>query len=466
MLSGVASMLTLRGLLYKHFGQRTNALVSAAGTLGLVAAAFVIQAWLAPWLVGARFISFFPAVILSALLFGALPGLLAVALSALASTYLPAPGSNGHAVLLFGASGLLVVATCSAMLSAYRAQNISLQQNEQLNASLRSSEARFRELIETAPDAMIIADRRERIVLVNAEAERLFGYSRAELIGEPISTLMPTRFRDQHQGRITAFLDHPHPQQMGYGMKLYGLRKDGAQFPIETNLNLLPDSGEGLVSSVIRDMSARQEADERQALMIRELNHRVKNTLANVQAIVSQTLKSAETPAAFDDALTARLSALSQSHDVLTRNDWSGAQVREIVAEQLSPYGEAAGGLVDARLRFKLAGPDVKLGPNRAVTLGMALGELATNAAKYGSLSNGGFVEVHWTRTDQQGTSTLLMEWRERGGPAVAEPARRGFGMRLIERSLEAGLGGSADVRFEAEGVVCQFVIPLAANEA
>ena len=340
----------------------------------------------------------------------------------------------------------------------------SLDQIERLSEQVRAGEARFRDLIETAPDAMVIADVDQRIVLVNAQAERLFGYARADMVGQPIDMLMPTEFRGAHADRLADFLARPRVQRMGYGRELFGLRSDGVRFPIETNLSLLPGAEGGLISSAIRDITERREAEERQGLLNRELNHRVKNTLASVQAIVHQTLKSSSDSRAFSDAFTARLAALSQSHDVLTRNDWSGARVREIVAEQLSPYERSAPDEGGEPSRFELDGPEVKLGPNRAVTLGMTIGELATNAAKYGALSDGGAVDVRWRRSDRDGAPWLGLTWREHGGPPVAAPTHRGFGTRLIERSL-AGLNGSARLDFAPEGLICDLEFPLLAGE-
>jgi len=454
---------SIRGVCGDRLDARIWSLVAPLVTVALVAAALAVRILLTPWLVGAQFITFFPAVILVTLLCGTAQGLLAVGLSAVAATSVLTPGAlplqHGYSLLMFVLVATADVALISALLSANNALRASVVRISQLNASLRLSEARFRDLIETAPDAMVIADHQERVVLVNAEAARMFGYARAELIGRPIADLMPREYRKGHQGRIATFLAAPRVRRMGYGQDLFGLRKDGRRFPIETNLSVLPGSEGALISSAIRDISQGREAEERQALLIRELNHRVKNTLAGVQAIVSQTLKTAPDPKAFSEALTARLAALSQSHDLLTRNDWTGAQIRDIAAEQLSPY-ERSG-----ESRFSLSGPDVKLGPNRAVTLGMVLGELATNAAKYGALSDGGSVEVRWTLRDVDGTPWVDLAWSERGGPPVSEPSRCGFGARLIERGVGAGLGGSARLKFEPPGASCEIAFPLLADE-
>jgi len=325
-------------------------------------------------------------------------------------------------------------------------------------AALQATEARFRGLLEGAPDAIVISNAEGRIVLMNAEAERLFGYRREDLVGGPLDALMPERFRGRHAAHVRAYLERPTTRRMGDGANMFGRRRDGSEFPIETNLSLLSDHGEGLVTSVIRDLTQRREVQEREALLMRELNHRVKNTLASVQSIVAQTLRSAPTPEAFSAAVQARIAALSKSHDVLTRNDWAGATVGDIVAEQLGPYARE-----DAP--FRLSGPEVSLRPNRAVTLGMAVGELATNAAKFGALSAGGSVSAEWSVTAGPQGLSLRFVWSERGGPPATSPAHEGFGTRLVKRSLAAGLHGSADLDYAAEGLIAVLRFPLVEGE-
>jgi len=325
--------------------------------------------------------------------------------------------------------------------------------------ALERTERRFRGLLEGAPDAIVISDAENRILLLNAEAERLFGYPRHELIGRSMDMLMPERFRDRHAAHIRAYFARPTTRRMGDGANMFGRRRDGSEFPIETNLSLLSDRGEGLVTSVIRDLTLRREVQEREALLMRELNHRVKNTLASVQSIVAQTLRSSPTPEAFSAAVQARVAALSQSHDVLTRNDWAGATVKEVVDEQLSPYaGEGA--------PFRLEGSEVMLRPNRAVTLGMVVGELATNAAKFGALSAGGSVAVQWSVFSTPGGPRLRLVWCERGGPPVKAPAQEGFGTRLVKRSLAAGLQGTAELDYAEAGLTVVLEFPLAEGEA
>jgi PAS domain S-box-containing protein len=200
----------------------------------------------------------------------------------------------------------------------------------------------------------------------------------------------------------------------------------------------------------------RKVAEEHQRLLINELNHRVKNTLASVQAIAFQTLRGdiplAEARARFE----ARLIALSSAHNLLTEENWGGASLERVVRDATEHLAGESG-------RFDVRGEPLRLSPRAALALAMALHELATNAAKYGALSvDGGRVAIGW-RIDGD---RLRLEWLERGGPPVEAPARRGFGSRLIERGLEADLGGGAELHFEPAGLRCEIRASLAAIRA
>jgi len=197
------------------------------------------------------------------------------------------------------------------------------------------------------------------------------------------------------------------------------------------------------------DITERKKAEEHRELLINELNHRVKNTLATVQSIASQSLRNAETAEAARSAMEARLLALSRAHDVLTRENWEGAGLVEIVREALAPYRH------ERENRLHVEGPDVRLSPRMALAIAMALQELATNAVKYGALSNAsGEVRVVWL-VEQNGEKRLRFSWTETGGPPVKAPRRRGFGTRLIERSLAQDLNGEAQITFAPAGIIC-----------
>jgi two-component sensor histidine kinase len=207
----------------------------------------------------------------------------------------------------------------------------------------------------------------------------------------------------------------------------------------------------------IVDIDQEKRAAEHQRLLVNELNHRVKNTLATVQSISGQTLRNAETPAAAREAVESRLLALSRAHAVLTRENWEGASLGEVVAQALEPFhtlGED---------RLHAAGPDVRLTPRMALALAMALQELATNAVKYGALSNeDGTVHITWSVHDNGLPPHLALRWRENGGPPVLPPQRRGFGSRLIERSLAQDLNGTVQIEFAPDGVECVVDAPIA----
>jgi PAS domain S-box-containing protein len=235
-------------------------------------------------------------------------------------------------------------------------------------------------------------------------------------------------------------------------------RSDGVyRWAIDAAAPRFSDEGDflGFVGSVI-DIDERREAEDHQRLLINELNHRVKNTLATVQSIASQTLRNAETVEEARSALESRLLALSRAHDVLTRENWEGANLHEIVAQAVAPYSSRG------EDRLHLTGEPVRLPPRMALALAMALQELATNAVKYGALSNEtGQVRIAW----RDGDDRLHLTWTEQGGPAVTPPSRRGFGTRLIERSLASDLDGEVRITFEPTGLVCTVDAPLTRSE-
>jgi len=203
------------------------------------------------------------------------------------------------------------------------------------------------------------------------------------------------------------------------------------------------------------DIHALKQAEEHRTLLINELNHRVKNTLATVQSIASQSLR-AQDPEQSRQTFEARLFALARTHDVLTRENWESASLLDIVLEAIRPYQQ------DRGERFRIEGPSVRIPPGIALPISMCLHELLTNAVKYGALSmDAGRVAVTWTVDEAGLGDRLLLHWEEVGGPLVVEPTRTGFGTRLIQRSLARELGGRVEVRYAPAGVVCLIDIPL-----
>lgn len=218
-------------------------------------------------------------------------------------------------------------------------------------------------------------------------------------------------------------------------------------------IGIAPDAGELSVLAVAIDeymdslvtvRAARAEAERRRTLLLREMNHRIKNILSAVQAIANQTFRdggSPETLGVFGN----RLAAMATAHDLLVTETWESADLHGTVAAAVRPF------TTDGRERFSLDGPPVQVTAKAALSLSMAIHELCTNAAKYGALAvPGGRVAVRWDRTDGR----FRLSWQETGGPPVAPPTRRGFGSRLIETALAGELSGSAEIRYEAGGIV------------
>jgi PAS domain S-box-containing protein len=207
---------------------------------------------------------------------------------------------------------------------------------------------------------------------------------------------------------------------------------------------------------VIRDITAEKVAEERQALLTHELQHRIKNILATVSAIASQTLRSGDLPSARETFMS-RLRALSEAHNILTGTHWTDASMRSVIEGALTPHG-----LID---RVAVTGEDRRLAPRMALSLALAVNELVTNAVKYGALSQpGGRVEIGWRTVPdaRNGEPELVWTWRESGGPAVASPSHRGFGSVLIERVLAADFGGTVTTDFAPAGLLVTLRVPAA----
>ena len=202
----------------------------------------------------------------------------------------------------------------------------------------------------------------------------------------------------------------------------------------------------------LREAVIRQQQDQAHLrLMVNELNHRVKNTLATIQSIVSQTLRAHDASTLTRDILTSRILALSKAHDVLTNEQWSGADLREIASQAAQPF---LNGLGEGRIALK--GPTVRLPPKAAIAIALALHELATNAVKYGALSvPDGRVDLSWKLAGRGPGRDLTAVWREIDGPIVSAPTRAGFGSRLLQRGLAADLNGEVLIDYRRDGVVC-----------
>jgi two-component sensor histidine kinase len=203
-------------------------------------------------------------------------------------------------------------------------------------------------------------------------------------------------------------------------------------------------------------LQERKRSEEHQTLLIRELQHRVKNTLATVQALLRATARSASTVEDFKQVFEARVLSLSRTHDLLVENAWRAAPIRDILCSELGPYDDGAG------TRVLLAGPAVELSAELAVPIGMAIHELTTNAAKYGAFSTPrGWLEVEWDVRGLDGGRRLRLSWTEHDGPPVEKPSRKGFGSSLIQRLLTMQCKAEIDFDFDRPGLRFRMSVPL-----
>jgi PAS domain S-box-containing protein len=321
---------------------------------------------------------------------------------------------------------------------------------------------RFQSLFEHAPVAMLMADKAGSIRLVNTSAERLFDYSKDDLVGESVDMLLPADRRQEHQALRAAFNAVPAARPMGAGRDLYGRRKDGTEIPVEIGLNPLGVEGQTFVVASIVDISARRQAEQRMQFVMRELTHRSKNLLAVIQAIARRTAIVSTDVQTFLRTFGERLRGLAKSHDLLVARNWQGAPMDDLVRSQLVMLGEA-----DAD-RITVDGAPIMLVPEAAQYLGLALHELATNAAKYGALATpAGKVQIAWQASGGAGQERRLrFTWHESGSPPVNQSDRQGFGQTVLKEIVPGMLGGTADLAFAAEGITWTLDAPLDKIEA
>ena len=330
---------------------------------------------------------------------------------------------------------------------------------KQAEAELQGLERWYRELLEALPAAIYTTDDQGRITFFNRAAVELAG-STPELgsdkwcvtwrLFEPDGTALP-----HDRCPMAVALKEGRPVR---GVEAVAERPDGTRVPFIPYPTPLYDASGTMVGAVnmLVDISERKEAESRQIGLMNELNHRVKNTLATVQALAAQTMRGSGVSEEVRAAFEARLLALSRTHDQLTRAGWQAADLASILKCALAPYENSSGG------RINLGQDPVRLQPQAALTLAMVLHELAANAARHGSLAAPeGTLDVSWRVLGENGARRLRFEWRESGGPPVEAPKHTGFGMRLAERSVTRALKGSLDMAFDPGGVRCTMELPL-----
>ena len=317
-------------------------------------------------------------------------------------------------------------------------------------ARLAESEARFRGMADSAPLPIWVTNAQGGLEFANRAFRDLAGLPLSQLTGDAWLDLMhPDDLIKVAQARMAARSTRaPNSWEARFRVR------DEWRWLRSASSPRLDEAGDfrGYVG-LAQDVTDELLAQERQRLLVNELNHRVKNTLATIQSLARQTLRQNLTMGEARERLTDRLLALSAAHNVLTRQNWESADLADIAREAVRPYDEPQGARIDVE------GPPARVAPNVALAISMALHELATNAQKYGALSaRQGRVSVHWN-LDPSGEA-IDLEWRETGGPPVEVPESTGFGSRLLS-GLTAELGAPAKVDFARDGLTCRLRAPI-----
>ncbi|WP_168170359.1 PAS domain-containing protein [Rhodanobacter sp. C03] len=325
-------------------------------------------------------------------------------------------------------------------------------------SQLNNEHARLAAIVNSSRDAIFGFSLGDRITSWNASAERIFGLPAAQIVGKPLNQLLPPEPSEETR---LFFASHHRTRRLDE-FEMTWVRPNGESVPLALSYSPVCDDNGILFAGklIARDVTERVRAARHTEMILGELNHRVKNTLATVQAIAQQTLANATHLPDFAESFLARLLAMSRTHNLLARDTWAGAPLTGIINNELAPYRHDDACTNDERVR--LQGDELILPPKQALALSMALHELVTNAAKYGSLSvPEGRVSVTWTTRAQDQRPWLLLQWMETGGPPVVPPTRRGFGTRLINEGVPYELDGEVTLAFPPSGVTCTIDVPL-----
>jgi PAS domain S-box-containing protein len=311
---------------------------------------------------------------------------------------------------------------------------------------MREGQERLAAIVQFSDDAIISKDLDGIITSWNKGAERLFGYLAEEAVGKPVTILVPLERLDEE----TAILERLRRGDRIDHYETIRRRKDGSLIDVSLTISPMRDGAGKAVgaSKIARDITERKRGEAQISILAREAEHRAKNLLANVKAMVQ--LSQADRPDGLREAIAGRIEALAGVHSLFAKSRWTGAELGSLVKQELSPYSRDG--------RTQIDGPSVMLKPDLAQAIGVALHELATNAAKYGAVSLAeGQVRVEWScAADRQ----LVLRWTEAAGPPVNPPTRNGFGTHMIEAMIRGREGGDARLNWHADGFACEIILP------
>jgi PAS domain S-box-containing protein len=328
--------------------------------------------------------------------------------------------------------------------------NRDITARREIEAALRESEQRLRwlaSIVESGDDVIVSKSLDGIVTSWNKAAERIFGYSAQEAIGQPITLVIPEDRQSEEREILTRIrrgerIDH---------FETIRQRKNGSLIEISLTVSPVKDANGKIVgaSKIARDITEQKRSQQQIGVLAREAEHRSKNILSNVQAIVN--LSQSDTPEGLKRAISGRIQAMANVHSLFVETRWIGAEISAIAKQEFGPY------LDEHETRVQMEGLQTVLEPTAAQAVAVVLHELATNASKYGALSNAtGRIRLTWSRSED---GQLALRWTELGGPSVNAPERKGFGSRLIEGTI-SHLGGKARFDWRSEGLVCEIAVP------
>ncbi|MBZ9670750.1 sensor histidine kinase [Mesorhizobium sp. ES1-3] len=337
-----------------------------------------------------------------------------------------------------------------------------------------TADARLAAIVDSSFDAIISKDLNSIIQSWNQAAERMFGYTAEEAIGQSILMLIPDRLKNEEIEIINKIRSGDRVASFETTRR----RKDGVPISVSLTISPIKNSNGEIVgaSQIARDISTAKESERRIRLLMREVNHRVKNQFAVILSMVRETSKRSSDPSEFEELIRARIMALSRSHDLLVTSEWAGASLFDLIQEHLKPFGREE--------QILLSGPVLTLQSNAVQNLGMAFHELGTNSSKYGALgSEGGRVEINWTIDSgaqdpgSAGEREFQLTWEETSTPHPGdrrdETTRKGFGTVVLQRVAPQSLGGSAilerspgHLKWRLSAPLASIMVPHAGSEA
>ncbi len=322
----------------------------------------------------------------------------------------------------------------------------------------RAEEARFHlsAIVDSSFDAIVSKDLNTTIKSWNHGAERLFGYTAEEAIGKSVTMLIPA----DHQDEEPRILERIRRGERVETFETIRQRKDGSLVPVSLTVSPVRNAAGQIIgaSKIARDITSARENEHRIRMLMREVNHRVKNQYSVILSMIRETNKRAKSPAEFEREVRERITALARSHDLLVMGDWKGVTVFELLLSEAKSFGNEE--------RISMSGPSIILSPNAVQYLGIAFHELATNSAKYGVLSGDqGQISVAWNTTGSGASRLFHLSWTETDGPEVETIGEGGFGTVVLKRVAPEAIGGKGNLEYGPHGITWSLEAPSATVE-